>query len=350
MFSELGFPIIAAPMAGGPTTPELVAAVTEAGGFGFLAAGMLKPDVLAAKIDQTAALTDKPFGVNLFLPQPESDADLSAHRKRLLVEAEQYGVEPGEALWDDDDYPAKLDVVLEHRIPVVSFTFGLPPGDDVARVHEAGGQVVITVTNPRDAELAAAAGADALVAQGFEAGGHRSLFADDDAASGGGPEYGVLALLRLVAARVDLPLIAAGGLVSGADVAAVLAAGAAAAQLGTVFLRADEAGTADPHRKALAVADRETAFTRAFSGRPARGLLNRFMVDLADAPAAYPQLNRMSGPIRKAAAQADDPEAMSLWAGQTYPLGYDASAAVIVQRLRAEAREAAARLDRLRDS
>src|SRR6266536_2001141 len=129
MFSELEFPIIAAPMAGGPTTPELVAAVTEAGGFGFLAAGVLKPDVLAAKIDQTAALTGKPFGVNLFLPQPESDADLSAHRERLLAEAGRYAVEPGEAHWDDDDYPAKLDVVLERRIPVVSFTFGLPPGD-----------------------------------------------------------------------------------------------------------------------------------------------------------------------------------------------------------------------------
>jgi nitronate monooxygenase len=336
-------------MAGGPTTPELVAAVTEAGGFGFLAAGMLTPDVLAAKIDKTASLTDGAFGVNLFVPQPESTADLSAHRERLLAEARRYSVELGEPKWDDDAYAAKLDIVIERRVPVVSFTFGLPSRADAARVHAAGGKVVVTVTSPADAEVAAAAGADALVVQGFEAGGHRSLFADDAGSPGGGAQYGVLALLRLVAARVDLPLVAAGGLVHGADVAAVLAAGAVAAQLGTVFLRADEAGTLSPHRKALAVADRETAFTRAFSGRPARGLVNRIMAELSEgAPSAYPQLNYLSGPVRAAAAKADDPEAMSLWAGQTYPLAYDASVAEIVARLRHEASEAAARVDRLR--
>ncbi|HKN54350.1 MAG TPA: nitronate monooxygenase [Amycolatopsis sp.] len=349
MFEELSFPLVLAPMAGGPTTPALVAAVTEAGGFGFMAAGMLKPEVLAARLDETAALTGRPFGVNLFVPQPESGADLSAHRERLLAVAARYDVELGEPKWDDDAYPAKLDVVAERRIPVVSFTFGLPSGEDAARIHEYGGKVVVTVTNPGDAELAVAAGADALVVQGFEAGGHRSLFADDPDSPAGGPQFGVLALLRLVAGRVDLPLIAAGGLVHGADVAAVLAAGAVAAQTGTVFLRADEAGTAEPHRKALAVADRETAFTRAFSGRPARGLVNRFMAELSEgAPAAYPQLGGLSGPIRAAAAKSGDPEAISLWAGQTYLLGYDGPAAEIFDRLRAEAREAAARLDRLR--
>ncbi|MEU0789935.1 nitronate monooxygenase [Amycolatopsis sp. NPDC005961] len=347
MFDELTFPVIAAPMAGGPTTPELVAAVSEAGGFGFLSAGMLTPAALAAQIDRTRELTGREFGVNLFVPQPDTGADVSAHQERLQAFAREYDVELGEPKWDDDAYPAKLDVVLEKRVPVVSFTFG--PPSDVVRLREAGSTVVVTVTTPEAARRAADLGADALVLQGFEAGGHRSLFTDDARLPGGGAEYGVLALLRLVAAHVDLPLVAAGGLVHGADVAAVLAAGAVAAQLGTVFLRADEAGTSEAHRKALALAERETAFTRAFSGRPARGLVNRFMDALSEgAPAAYPQLNSLAGPVRKAAAKAGDPEAISLWAGQTYPLAYDASAAVILERLKVEARDAAARLDRIR--
>ncbi|SEP45703.1 NAD(P)H-dependent flavin oxidoreductase [Amycolatopsis saalfeldensis] len=349
MFEDLDFPVIAAPMAGGPTTPELVAAVTAAGGFGFLAAGYLTAETLEAKIAHTTQLTGGRFGVNLFVPGGRSAADLTAHRERLLTEARRYGVEPGEPRWDDDEYPAKLDLVVARRVPVVSFTFGAPTSAEVDRVHEAGGRVAVTVTSPHEADLAAARGADALVVQGFEAGGHRGLFTDDATGPAGGEQYGLLALLRLIGARTSLPLIATGGLVHGADVAAVLAAGASAAQLGTVFLRADEAGTAAPYRRVLAAADRATAFTRAFSGRPARGLVNRVLNDLsAHAPAAYPQLHHLSKPIRAAAAKAGDPEAMSLWAGQTYPLTTEGPAASIIERLRGEARTAAKRLDRLR--
>jgi nitronate monooxygenase len=349
MFEDLDFPVIVAPMAGGPTTPELVAAVTAAGGFGFLAAGYVGVEALEAKIVRTAYLTRGRFGVNLFVPGRRSAVDLTAHRERMLAEALRYGVEPGEPRWDDDEYAAKLDLVVARRVPVVSFTFGPPRSADVHRLHEAGSRVAVTVTSPEEADLAAARGADALVVQGFEAGGHRGLFTDDAAVPAGGEVYGLLALLRLIGARTSLPLIATGGLVHGADVAAVLAAGASAAQLGTVFLQADEAGTAGPYRRALAEGDRATAFTRAFSGRPARGLVNRVLSDLsAHAPAAYPQLHHLSKPIRAAAAKAGDPEAMSLWAGQTYPLATEGSAASIFERLRAEARTAAERLDRVR--
>src|SRR5262249_43270073 len=151
--------------------------------------------------------------------------------------------------------------------------------EDVARLHEAGSQVVVTVTTPAEAVRAAWAGADALCVQGIEAGAHRGLFVDDPADPAGGEAYGLLALLRLVSSEVDLPLIAAGGLAGGADIAAVLVAGASAVQLGTAFLRADEAGTRPAHRRALAEAGRSTTFTRAFSGRPARGLVNRFLID-----------------------------------------------------------------------
>ncbi|WP_326837673.1 nitronate monooxygenase [Amycolatopsis rhabdoformis] len=349
MFDDLEFPVIVAPMAGGPTTPQLVAAVTAAGGFGFLAAGYLTAEALEAKIAETAELTGGRFGVNLFVPGSRSAADLSAHRERLLTEARRYGVEPGEPLWDDDEYPAKLDVVVRLGVPVVSFTFGAPTSAEAQRIHDAGGTVAVTVTSPDEADLAASRGADALVVQGFEAGGHRGLFTDDATNPAGGEQYGLLALLRLISARTSLPLVATGGLIHGADVAAVLAAGASAAQLGTAFLQTTEAGTPSAQRRALAEAGRLTAFTRAFSGRPARGLVNHLLSDLsADAPAAYPQLHHMSKPVRAAAARADDPEAMSLWAGQTYPLADDGSAASVVDRLRTEARAAAERLDRLR--
>jgi nitronate monooxygenase len=338
MFEDLRFPVIVAPMAGGPSTPELVAAVTDAGGFGFLPAGYLDAGALEERIEKTATLTDAPFGVNLFVPGERSSAELSAHTERLRAEGERYGVAPGEPRWDDDDYPAKVRLVARRRIPVVSFTFGLPSRDDVALVREAGGTVVVTVTCPDEAVRAAEIGADALCVQGFEAGAHRGLLTDDADLSAGGELYGLLAALRLVSARVRLPLIAAGGLVHGADVAAVLVAGAVAAQLGTAFLRADEAGTTPLHRRALAEGERATAFTRAFSGRPARGLVNRFLTEHSvDAPAAYPQLHHLSKPIRAAATAAGDPEAVSLWAGQTYPLAPSGPAAQIVERLRAEA-------------
>lgn len=349
MFEDLRFPVIAAPMAGGPTTPELVAAVSAAGGFGFLAGGYLSAEVLGDKIAKTAELTGEAFGVNLFVPGEATRADLAGHLERWSGEAERYGVEPGSPRWDDDAYAAKLEVVLERKVPVVSFTFGTPAPEDVERLHAGGSQVVVTVTSPAEADLAVAVGADALVVQGFEAGAHRGLFTDEPGAEGGGEQYGLLSLLRLVSARTALPLVATGGLVHGADVAAVLAAGAVAAQLGTVFLRADEAGTQPAHRQALADGGRPTAFTRAFSGRPARALVNRAHAEFsATAPSAYPEVNNLTKPIRAAAAKAGDPEAMSLYAGQTYELAGSGPAAAIVGRLRTEALEAVTRLGRLR--
>jgi nitronate monooxygenase len=257
-------------------------------------------------------------------------------------------VELGDPHWDDDAYPAKLEVVIARRVPVVSFTFGLPSAEDVARLHEVGAQLVATVTGPEEARLAADVGVDALCVQGFEAGGHRGLFVDDPVSPAGGEVYGLLAALRLVSAAVDLPLIAAGGLVHGADVAAVLVAGAAAAQLGTAFLRADEAKTQPAQREAVADGGRATAFTRAFTGRPARGLVNRVLSELsAQAPSAYPEVHHLSRPVRAAAGKAGDPEAMSLWAGQTYALTEAGPAAEIFAKLEAEAREAFARAGRV---
>ena len=230
-------------------------------------------------------------------------------------------------------------------MPLVSFTFGSPSAAVVERLHAAGAEVWVTVTSPAEARIARDAGADALVVQGVEAGGHRAVF-DDDA----GSDLGVLAALQLVGAAVELPLIATGGIATGRAVAAVLAAGAAAAQLGTAFLRTPEAGTAPAHREALA-GEAPTALTRAFSGRTARGVVNRFLREhSADAPPAYPEVHHLTAPLRAAARERGDAGGLHLWAGQAHALAGEEPAGELVRRLAAEAaaalRDAAGRASR----
>ena len=337
MFHTLPVPVIAAPMAGGASTPELVAEVNAAGGFGFLAAGYITVEQFAEKIKRTAELTDKPFGVNLFVPGTRPTTDISSYVDRVTACAAKIGAVPGEPRWDDDNYAAKLELVLALRVPVVSFTFGLPDLDDVQRLKAAGATIVVTVTTASEARQAKQIGADVLCVQGADAGAHRGTFTDDGISPGGGELYGTLAAIRLVRSAVDLPLIATGGLINGADVAAVLAAGAVAAQLGTAFLGCPEAGTPAAHREALFEGARRTALTRAFSGRPARGLVNRFLIEhTPHAPAAYPNVHHLTKPVRA----TGELEVMSLWAGTTYPLATAEPAADIVRRLHAELTEA----------
>src|SRR5919201_5267399 len=206
---ELRHPIVLAPLAGGPSTPGLAAAVCEAGGLGFLAAGYLAADALRDDIHALRELTQAPFGVNVFVP---GSAEIDEEAVRLYVErlraqeSGRYGVEPGEPRFDDDDWDAKLRVLAAEKVPVVSFTFGCPSPEVISSLREAGSEVWVTVTDLAEARAAQAAGADALVLQGSEAGGHRASFVDRD-----GPEQlGILALTRLVARSVELPLIAAG--------------------------------------------------------------------------------------------------------------------------------------------
>jgi nitronate monooxygenase len=339
---QLDEPIVQAPLAGGASTPRLAAAVDGAGGLGFLAAGYKTAAALGQDIRELRALTDGAFGVNVFSP-PGAEADgeaLERYAVRLRAEADRYGVELGEPRHDDDDLQAKLEVVIKEGVEIVSFTFGCPRSDLVARLHAAGADVWVTVTGPQEAIEARDAGADALVVQGFEAGGHRGYFVDGPRAE----DLGLLAALRLVARSVKLPLVAAGAIGDGASVAAVLCAGALAAQIGSALMLAPEAGTSTAHRAALA-SPAPTRLTRAFSGRQARGIVNRFLEDHgADAPAAYPDVHHLTTPIRAAARDAGDPQAVNLWAGQTHALAREAPAGEIVRRLGAEARAAAAEL------
>lgn len=337
MLETLRVPVIAAPMAGGVSTPALAAAVTEAGGLGFLAAGYQTPQQLAADIAALRARTAGPFGVNLFMPQPARHdlAAVLAYRARLAPEARRYGVDiPPAPQFDDDHYAEKLDLLAATAVPVVSFTFGCPETGALQRLRAAGATTVVTVTSPAEAVAAAAAGADALCVQGPEAGGHRGSFVPLDPAA---PGEDLMALLAKVIDAVEVPVVAAGALMDGADVARVRAAGAVAGQLGTAFAWTPESGAAAPYRAVLSDPDRGTTITTAFTGRAARGLTNRFITEYGGyAPTAYPQLHYLTKPIRAAAAAAGDPEGMAMWAGTGYARGRALPAAALMAVLAAE--------------
>jgi nitronate monooxygenase len=332
---SLRVPIVQAPLAGGPSTPALAAAVARAGGLGFVAAGYKTIEALTADLDAVAAaIGDTPFGVNLFAP-PGHGADedrVAAYTERIRPAATAVGIELGAPRWDDDRYREKLDLLCARHAPIVSFTFGCPSAADVEQVHAAGGVAWVTVVSPEDAVAAAEVGADGLVVQGFEAGGHRGSFDDAHPA-----DLGLLTLLQLVADRVALPLVAAGGIATGRGIAAVLAAGASAAAVGTAFLLCPESGTAAVHRAALEQSDALTALTRAFTGRRARGIRNEFMKQHdPDAISAYPQVHHVTAPLRANARATGNPGNLHLWAGQAYPLVTAEPAADLVARLHAE--------------
>ena len=328
----LSWPIIGAPMAGGPSTPALAAAVSSAGGLGFLAAGYRTAEAVAADIDAVTGATAAPFGVNLFVPQPRTTDQVRLERylERLRPDADRFGVDLP-ATWDDDHWTDKLDVLEERGVPLVSFTFGCPSPAVVARLQAVGSRVMVTVTSPEEARVATDVGADAVGAQGSEAGGHQGVFADDDALGDARP---VLELVEAVTRATDLPVVAAGGIMDGAALARVVGAGATAAQLGTALLRSHESGASPLHKAALADPSFErSAFTRAFSGRRARGLVNRFMLDHPDAPVAYPEINNATRSLRAEALRRGDGQAINLWAGTGYRRAVTGPAADIVRRI-----------------
>ncbi len=330
---DLAVPIIVAPMAGGPSTPELAAAGTNAGGLGFVPAGYLTPDAFAERIAKVRQLTTGPVGANLFVPQASAGttAEIAAYAAALAPEAERYGVALGDPRFDDDAWAAKLDVLLDLRPAVASFTFGVPSPEECQRLRAAGITTVGTVTTLSEARTAVAAGVDVLAAQGPSAGGHRGTF-DPSAQPATEP---LEQLLAAVTATFDVPVIAAGGLSTAEDVGRVLQSGAVAAQLGTAFLLADEAGSSPVHRAALTDPQfTETVVTRSFSGRYARGLRNRFVNEHEpQAPFGYPEVHYLTSPVRAASVRAGDPHAVNVWAGTGFRHAKVGSVAEIFQNL-----------------
>jgi nitronate monooxygenase len=327
-------PVLAAPMAGGPTTPAMVIAAADAGSLGFLAGGYKTAPTLAEQISQVRA-SSAPFGVNLFAPNPVP-ADVDAYRRyasAIQVEADRYGLELAgtSPVEDDDHWRDKLDLLLADPVPVVSFTFGIPEPTVVAALRKAGSVVVQTVTSVDEARRAANAGVDMLAVQGAEAGGHYgTLTPEHFSAPRVLPE-----LVRHVRRTVELPLAAAGGLASSADVGAVIAEGAGAVMVGTILLLASESGASSAYKDALARGGHlETVVTRAFTGRPARALPNAFTARYDRlAPSGYPALHHLTSPLRRAAADAGDPERINLWAGTNHRLVRQGSTADTLSRL-----------------
>ncbi|MFZ3414995.1 nitronate monooxygenase [Arthrobacter sp. 3Tela_A] len=308
-------PIAAAPMAGGPTTTALAAAVAEAGGFPFLAGGYKTPEALSAEISVMRA-AGLPFGVNLFVPAPETvdAAAFRAYARQLQPEAERYGLTLSEQpMNDDDSWGQKLALLIQDPVDVVSLTFGLPEPSDIVALHASGTKVLASVTTPAEARQAQAAGVDGLVVQGSQAGGHSATFDPNRRID----PVSTADLVKAVRAAAGLPIIAAGGVDSPAAVQALLAAGAEAVAVGTLLLLADEAGTSPTHRAALTGGKfSETVLTRAFTGRPARALRNGFAVRHgAHAPAAYPAVHHLTRELRQAAGKAGDADTLHLWAG-----------------------------------
>jgi nitronate monooxygenase len=332
-------PIVQAPMAGGVAVPHLAAAVCEAGGLGFLAAGYKTADGMYQEIKQLRGLTGRAFGVNLFMPQQEyadpGAVEIYAHQ--LAGEATWYETELGDPdSGRDDGYDAKLAVLLDNPVPVVSFHFGVPSREVIDSLHRVGTFTLVAATTPEEALAVERSGADAVVAQGVEAGGHQGTHRDTPENDGSG--IGLLSLVAQVRETVGIPIVAAGGIMRGGQIAAVLAAGASAAQLGTAFLATPESGANAVHKQALTnPLFVRTELTRAFSGRPARGLVNRFLREHGPyAPAAYPEVHHLTAPLRKAAAKAKDPQGMALWAGQGHRMARELPAGQLVEILAAE--------------
>lgn len=326
-------PVIVAPMAGGPSTPALVVAAAASGALGFLAAGYKSVEIMAGEIAAVRDSTDH-FGVNVFVPDdsPVDRAAIERYRERLHSEAERYGVELPEIRWDDDDHwSEKIALLTADPVPWVSFTFGVPDPTTIRDLKRAGSQVLVTVTDPDEAELAFDSGADGVIAQSGSAGGHSSttnpaLYRGDTT---------TLDLVAEIRFRVPLPVVAAGGIARREDLEAVLGTRAFAVQIGTHFLKASEAGTRPTQREAMGDPRfAETVVSRAFTGRPARALRNRFTDTFSDsAPLGYPAIHHLTAPIRAAAGAQGDPHGINLWAGAGFGYARDGTTAEILESL-----------------
>ena len=341
---DIRVPVIQAPMAGGTiTTPELVAAVSNAGGVGSLAGGYLAAKEIDQAIRKTRALTVLPFAVNVFAPTSREPltGDVSAQLRLLGPIHERLGLDPPAM---PDRIPAlfeeQIEVVLAAKVPIVSFTFGLLSPGIMTRLHAQGAFVIGTATTVAEAKVLEAAGVDAVVAQGSEAGAHRGTFDVPPEP----PLVGAIALVPQIVDAIRLPVIASGGIMDGRGIVAAMALGASAVQMGTAFLTCSECGAPPAHKRAiLQAAEDSTSLSRAFSGRWARGIRNRFMEASRRAgaePLSYPWQNSLTGPMRATASKKGDPEYLSLFAGQGTRMARSMSAADLMQALQREIQEA----------
>lgn len=339
-------PIIQAPMAGGPTTPELVAAVSNAGGLGSFPGGYLSPDELEDAIRKIRALTDKPFAVNLFVSEkPRKRKPPQKVMKKLAEIAGEVGADlPDSVEGESFTFEDELGVILDNNVPVFSFTFGVPKRKHMNELRRRKITVIGTATCVREGIKLAEAGCSAVIAQGSEAGAHRGTFPETE----GVPMIGGISLVPQMADNTGVPVICSGGIMDGRGIAAALALGASAVQMGTAFLGCHEAAVPAPWQEALRNSDdSSTVLTRVYTGKYARGIRNRFydeMSALEGKVPSYPIQNFLTRPIRNASRAKGDPEYMSLWAGQGSPMMRNCAAGELMRMLVEEYWEAVGRL------
>ncbi|KAA1182278.1 nitronate monooxygenase [Rhizobium tropici] len=334
---DLKHPLIVAPMAGGPSSVELVAAASAAGALGAMGAAYSNAAAIEAFADQVRQRTERPFSINLFIPHsiPEVAADRFEHAVAATAQYRQELELPSPQLEApyEEDFDAQFDAVLRVKPACFSFVFGLLSADHVREAKKAGIPLIGTATTLEEARTLEDSGVDAIVLQGFEAGGHRGIF---DAAAAD-PEIGVRDLLAQCVGTIRVPLIAAGGIMTSGDIRSVLQAGAQAVQMGTAFLACAEAGTSTPYRgKLLETSERRTRTTRAFSGRFARGIENRFMDEMdgePDAILSFPAQNKFTRDMRGASTAKGSPDFLSLWSGTGRGELWQGSAAALIKRL-----------------
>lgn len=342
----LSHPIVQAPLAGGGDTPELVAAVSNSGALGFIGAAYLTPEQILESGARVRSLTSRPFGINLFAPLPpaETSIDPSPTLAMLAAYFAELGLpSPSLPISTGSSFDEQLGAALESGATTFSFTFGLLPSRAVHAVKERGLFLIGTATSVEEAVALEKSGVDAVVTQGSEAGGHRGTFATEFASG----MVGSIALVPQVVDAVRVPVIASGGIMDGRGIVAALALGAQAVQMGTAFLTCDEAGIPPVYKQAILSAhEDQTRITRAFSGRPARGIINRFMTEVGsnDAILPFPLQNALTRPLRSAAAKQGCAEFLSLWAGQGVRLARRQSARELIDRLASEIDQTLARL------
>ncbi len=338
---ELRIPVIQAPMAGANiTTPQMVAAVSKAGGMGSLAGGYVSAADTERQIRAVRELTDLPFAINLFAPSSRraGPGDVARQLQLLAPIHQELGIDPPSLAEPLDSFDEQVEVILEARLPVVSFTFGVLPPAAMDRLHAKGAYLIGTATTVHEAKQLEAAGADAIVAQGAEAGAHRGTFTVPPAPA----LVGTIALVPQIVDAVRIPVVASGGIMDGRGVVAALALGASAVQMGTAFLTTDECGASAVYKQAvLDAADDSTSLTRAFSGRWARGIRNRFMeLSESSEPLDYPRQNSLTGPMRAAAGRQGNRDYLSLYAGQGAKLARRLPVATLMAALQREIHDA----------
>lgn len=340
---NIEYPIIQAGMAGGATTPELIANVSNAGGLGTLGAAYMKPEDIKQTIHDIRKLTAKPFSVNLFCVESGDEPDdrrKDEVKNELLRIGRDLGVSESDIQFNAADYfDEQFQVLIEEKVPVISTAFGLLSEDKVKQAKENGVIITSMITTVEEAILAERNGADIIIAQGSDAGGHRSTF--DLTHHNNGADIGTFSLVPQVVDNVKIPVVAAGGVNDGRSLAAALLLGAAGVQIGTRFLSSEESGIHKAYKQKLFNShEDDTVITKVFSGRPARGILNKFIEEFSTKPLAYPYQNSATKSIRGAAANHNTGEYMSLWAGQNLrSVVKEQSAAEIVEEIMKKAQE-----------